>query len=143
MSDHHLAYLLGYPASFCVTPDEARSNILRMIEAEIPGWNGGAIAWAQALRERLARPNRTRQLNRYGARFSAVEWVWVMRSLLMDCERLVLLARESDGGSGDRACLGDIADRCGTAGGSIEQDPDPDAPPRGTVGQAFVRPISA
>jgi hypothetical protein len=89
MSDDQLPYLLGYPASFCVTPDEARSNLWRMIEAEIPGWNGGPEVWARLLRMQLAKPNRTRKLNRYGARFSAVEWVWLMRSLLMDCERAI------------------------------------------------------
>lgn len=85
MHEDRLCYLLGYPASFCLTPEEARRNILRMIEAGIPGWDAGLVAWQDALRQQLARPNRTRKLNRHGARFRAGEWVWLMRSLLHDC----------------------------------------------------------
>lgn len=88
MFDDHLPYLLGYPASFCRTPAEARANLLRMIEAGIPGWNDTPASWAAGLRAQLARPNRTRKLNRYGAAFSATEWVQLMRALLADCERL-------------------------------------------------------
>jgi hypothetical protein len=98
MSEDQLPYLLGYPASFCVTPDEARGNLWRMIEAEIPGWHGGPEVWSRMLRAQLVRPNRTRKLNRYGAHFSAMEWVWLMRTLLMDCERTIsnALPRSSD-----------------------------------------------
>jgi len=146
-----LPYLLGFPASFCVTADEARGNILRMIEAEIPGWAGGPAVWAQRLREQLAKPNRTRKLNRYGAKFSAVEWVWVMRSLLMDCERK--LAQSGGQVQSIEAIEGieAIEDARGKAfpgDGSGEpglsfRDPDRDGLPHGTAVLQFPHRVSA
>jgi hypothetical protein len=98
-------YLLGYPSSFCVSPGEARDNLRRMIEAEIPGWHGGPELWAERLGAQLALPNRTRKLNRYGARFTALEWVWLMRGLLRDCE--LAMARRPD--PPETAALADVA----------------------------------
>ncbi len=157
MPDDQLPYLLGYPASFCVTADEARGNILRMIEAEIPGWNGGPSVWAARLREQLGRPNRTRKLNRYGAKLNAVEWVWVMRSLLMDCERKLAMAgsdlQEIEAIEG-RAAIESIdaveetppknypMEGSGEPGLSF-RDPDPDGPLRGATVLPFPHRVSA
>jgi hypothetical protein len=105
MADEPLPFLMAYPASFCESPEEARLNILRMIEAGIPGWDAGHAAWADMLRRQLKRPNRTRKFNRHGARFSAAEWVWLMTSLLEDCESA---ARHSSAGpepAGDSATV--------------------------------------
>ena len=89
MSMHLVPYLLGYPASFCLTVREARDNLWRMIDAEIPGWHGGALLWRERLQFQLAIPGRTRKLNRYGAQFTAAEWVWLMRTLLANCESAI------------------------------------------------------
>ena len=105
MADEPLPFLMAYPASFCESPEEARLNILRMIEAGIPGWDAGHAAWADMLRRQLKRPNRTRKFNRHGTRFSAAEWVWLMTSLLEDCEAAVRHASIAAEDSGDCATL--------------------------------------
>ena len=105
MAEEPLPFLMAYPASFCESPEEARLNILRMIEAGIPGWDAGHAAWAEMLRSQLKRPNRTRKFNRHGARFSAAEWVWLMTSLLADCESAIRHSGAGQEQSGDSATV--------------------------------------
>ena len=124
MSDDPLPYLIAYPASFCESPEEARRNIWRMIEAGIPGWDVGHAAWVRMLERQLGLPNRTRKLNRHGARFSAGEWVWLMRSLLDDCEAAM---RRGDGPSATEPAADAIQ---GADGGPPEQGGGTLAPTR-------------